>query len=188
MLPSELSPSSAPPMRSVKTDFRVVPMDGVRDTLHRGLRLVTFYSLPTAVAFIVLSQTHHRHRLSARRLQRKGNTVATAEALKYYSLGTAVLFGSQSRGADLYSLKLARFAVMSTVLTVTGSVLVNLFLHPGFPDLGSVDEHRRGDKLSVSGRGVSRRWRNTALFRKHFQQGFCACWSRRWRWAQCCGF
>ena len=113
-----------------EADFRVA-MDGVRDTLHRGLRLVTFYSLPTAVAFFVLAEPiiaiiYQRGAFSAE------DTVATAEALKYYSLGLLFYSAVKVVVPIFYSLKLARFAVMSTVLTVTGSVLVNLFLHPRF--------------------------------------------------------
>lgn len=113
-----------------EADLRVA-MEGVRDTLHRGLRLVTFYSLPTAVAFFVLSEPliaiiYQRGAFTAE------DTVSTAEALKYYSLGLLFYAAVKVVVPIFYSLKLARFAVMSTVLTVTGSVLINLLLHPHF--------------------------------------------------------
>jgi putative peptidoglycan lipid II flippase len=102
-----------------ETDLKVA-IDGVRTTMRRGLRLVTFYSLPTLVLFYVLSVPilgviYQRGEFTA------ADTLATASALRYYALGLV-----------FYALRATRVAVLSTVLTVLCSVLFNFALHPRF--------------------------------------------------------
>ena len=63
-------------------------IEGVRTTLRRGLRLVTFYSLPMMVLFYVLAVpilgvVYQRGEFRAE------DTLATASALRYYALGLA---------------------------------------------------------------------------------------------------
>ena len=106
-----------------------VALDGVRDTLRRGLRLVTFYSLPSAVILFVLAEPvigliYQRGAFSA------ADTRATAEALRLYSLGLLCYAAVKVVVPVFYSLKLSRVAVLSTVTTVLLSVLCNLLLHP----------------------------------------------------------
>ena len=106
-----------------------VALDGVRDTLRRGLRLVTFYSLPSAVILFVLAEpiiglVYQRGAFSAE------VTRATADTLRFYSLGLQCYAAVKVVVPVFYSLRLARVAVMSTVTTVLLSVVCNLVLHP----------------------------------------------------------
>ncbi len=108
-----------------------VALDGVRDTLRRGLRLVTFYSLPTAVAFYLLAEPilgviYQRGAFSA------ADTQMTAVALRYYALGLIFYAAVKVVAPIYYALRLARVPVMATVATVLTSVLLNLTLHPHY--------------------------------------------------------
>ena len=109
-------------------DLAVV-LDGVRETLRRGLRLVTFYSLPTAVAFFLLAEPilgviYQRGAFTA------ADTQVTAVALRYYALGLIFYAAVKVVVPVFYALKLARVAVMATIATVLTSVLINITLHP----------------------------------------------------------
>lgn len=104
-------------------------LEGVRDTLRRGLRLVTFYSLPTAVAFYVLAEPllgiiYQRGAFTA------ADTRATAEALRYYALGLIFYSAVKVVVPVYYALRLVRVAVLATIAAVLASVLLNLTLHP----------------------------------------------------------
>lgn len=106
-----------------------VALDGVRETLRRGLRLVTFYSLPTAVAFYVLAEPilgviYQRGAFKA------ADTQVTAVALRYYALGLIFYAAVKVVVPIYYALKLPRVAVMATIATVLTSVLFNITLHP----------------------------------------------------------
>lgn len=106
-------------------------LDGVRETLRRGLRLVTFYSLPTAVAFYVLAEPimgiiYQRGAFTA------VDTQAAAVALQYYALGLVFYSGVKVVVPVFYALKLARVAVMATLATVLTSLILNITLHPHY--------------------------------------------------------
>lgn len=106
-------------------------LDGVRETLRRGLRLVAFYSLPTAVAFFVLAEPiigviYQRGAFKA------ADTQATAVALKYYCLGLLFYAAVKVVVPVYYALKLARVAVLATIATVLASLLFNITLHPHY--------------------------------------------------------
>lgn len=102
---------------------------GVRDTLTRGLRLVTFYSLPTAVVFYllaepILSVVYQRGAFSAH------DTLSVAVALRDYAVGLVFYAAVKVVVPVFYALRRARLPVLATVVTVTVSVLFNLALHP----------------------------------------------------------
>lgn len=104
-------------------------IEGVRETLRRGLRLVTFYSLPTAVAFYVLAEPilgiiYQHGAFTA------ADTEATAVALRYYALGLVFYSAVKVVVPVYYALKLVRIAVLATILTVVTSLLFNITLHP----------------------------------------------------------
>lgn len=106
-------------------------LDGVRETLRRGLRLVTFFSLPTAVAFYVLAEPivgiiYQRGAFSAI------DTQAAAVALRYYALGLLFYSAVKVVVPIFYALKLARVAVLATIVTVLASLLFNIALHPRY--------------------------------------------------------
>lgn len=113
-----------------ETDLKVA-IEGVRTTMRRGLRLVTFYSLPTLVLFYVLSVPilgviYQRGEFTA------ADTLATAAALRYYALGLVFYSAVKVIVPIFYALRATRVAVLSTVLTVLCSVLLNVALHPRF--------------------------------------------------------
>lgn len=106
-----------------------VAIEGVRKTLRRGLRLVAFYTLPTAVAFYllaepILSVIYQRGAYSA------ADTQMTAVALRCYAIGLIFYSAVKVVVPVYYALKLARVAVMATVMTVMTSLLLNITLHP----------------------------------------------------------
>lgn len=108
-----------------------VALDGVRQTLRRGLRLVTFYTVPTAVLFYLLADPllaliYERGAFSA------DDTHRTAVALRHYTVGLAFYAAVKVVVPIFYALKLARVAVLATVLTVFVSVVCNVTLHPLF--------------------------------------------------------
>jgi putative peptidoglycan lipid II flippase len=113
-----------------ESDLKVA-IEGVRSTLRRGLRLVTFYSLPTLVAFYVLAVPilgliYQRGEFTA------ADTLATATALRYYALGLVFYSAVKVIVPIFYALRAARVAVLATVLAVLCSVLFNFALHPRF--------------------------------------------------------
>lgn len=104
-------------------------LDGVRETLRRGVRLVTFFSLPTAVAFYVLAEPivgviYQRGAFSA------VDTQAAAMALRYYTFGLLFYSAVKVVVPIFYALNLARVAVLATVAAVLASLLFNIALHP----------------------------------------------------------
>jgi putative peptidoglycan lipid II flippase len=104
-------------------------LDGVRETLRRGLRLVIFYSLPTAVAFYLLAEpilgVIYQHGAFT-----AADTRMTAVALQYYALGLIFYAAVKVVVPIYYALRLARVAVLATVATVAASLLFNITLHP----------------------------------------------------------
>jgi putative peptidoglycan lipid II flippase len=113
-----------------ETDLAVA-LDGVREILRRGLRLVTFYSLPTAVAFYLLAEPilgviYQRGAFKA------ADTEMTAVALRYYALGLIFYAAVKVVVPVYYALKLARVAVLATIAAVLISVLLNIVLHPHY--------------------------------------------------------
>jgi putative peptidoglycan lipid II flippase len=106
-------------------------LEGVRETLRRGLRLVTFYSLPTAVAFYVLAEPIvaiiFQHGVFTAQ-----DTQATAVALRYYALGLLFYSAVKVVVPVFYALKLVRVAVLATVATVLANLLWNIALHPRY--------------------------------------------------------
>ncbi|HNN93354.1 MAG TPA: murein biosynthesis integral membrane protein MurJ [Pseudomonadota bacterium] len=108
-----------------------VAIEGIRTTLRRGLRLVTFYSLPMMVLFYVLAVpilgiVYQRGEFRAE------DTLATASALRYYALGLVFYSAVKVIVPIFYALRAARVAVLATVLTVLCSVAFNVLLHPRF--------------------------------------------------------
>jgi putative peptidoglycan lipid II flippase len=108
-----------------------VALDGVRETLRRGLRLVVFFSLPMAVAFYVLAEpilgVIYQHGAFA-----ATDTLAAAVALRYYALGLLFYAAVKVVAPVFYALRLSRIPVLATVATVMVSVLLNLALHPRY--------------------------------------------------------
>lgn len=106
-------------------------MDGVRDTLRRGLRLVTFFSLPTAVAFFVLAEpilgVIYQHGAFTAR-----DTAAAALALRYYSLGLLCYAGVKVVAPVFYVLRRQRIPVLATFAAVGLSVTLCVLLHPRY--------------------------------------------------------
>lgn len=104
-------------------------LDGVRETLRRGLRLVTFYSLPTTVAFYVLAEPIlgiiYQHGAFMAK-----DTQATAVALRYYALGMLFYSAVKVVVPIFYALRQVRVPVLATVATVLVSLLLNFGLHP----------------------------------------------------------
>jgi len=104
-------------------------LDGVRETLRRGLRLVAFYSLPTTVAFYVLAEPilgiiYQHGAFTAQ------DTQATAVALRYYALGMLFYSAVKVVVPIFYALRQVRVPVLATVATVLVSLLLNFGLHP----------------------------------------------------------
>jgi putative peptidoglycan lipid II flippase len=104
-------------------------LDGIRDTLRRGLRLVAFFSLPTAAALYVLAEPIlgiiYQHGAFA-----PADTHAAAIALRYYALGLVFYAAVKVIAPVFYALKLARIPVLATFAAVLASVLFNVTLHP----------------------------------------------------------
>lgn len=106
-------------------------MSGVRDTLRRGLRLVTFFSLPTAVAFFVLAEPilgiiYQHGAFTAQ------DTAAAAVALRYYSLGLLCYAAVKVVAPVFYALRRQRIPVLATFAAVGLSVGLSLLLHPRY--------------------------------------------------------
>jgi putative peptidoglycan lipid II flippase len=106
-------------------------LDGIRETLRRGLRLVAFFSLPTAVAFYILAEpilgVIYQHGAFVVR-----DTQAAAVALRYYSLGLLFYAAVKVIAPVFYALKQARIPVLATVAAVLASVVCNVTLHPHY--------------------------------------------------------
>jgi putative peptidoglycan lipid II flippase len=110
-----------------ESDLRTA-LDGVRDTLRRGLRLTTFYTLPTAVALWVLSEP------ILRVIYQHGafsafDTEKAAAALRYYSLGLLCYSGIKVFAPVFYALKRTRIPMLASLLGVLCGVLWNIVLH-----------------------------------------------------------
>jgi len=113
-----------------ESDLRTA-LDGVRDTLRRGLRLTTFYTLPTAVSLWVLSEPilrviYQHGAFSAH------DTAQAAAALRYYALGLLCYSGIKVVAPVFYALKRARIPMLASLLAVLCGVLWNVALHPRF--------------------------------------------------------
>ena len=106
-------------------------MNGVRDTLRRGLRLVTFFSLPTAVAFFVLAEpilgVIYQHGAFTAH-----DTESAAHALRYYSLGLLCYAAVKVVAPVFYALRRQRIPVLATFAAVGLSVGLSLLLHPSY--------------------------------------------------------
>ena len=108
-----------------------VALDGIRDTLRRGLRLVSFWTLPTAVALWVLAEpilrVIYQHGAFGPR-----DTLAAAEGLRYYAIGLLAYAAVKVVAPVFYALGRARVPVLGTIVAVAGNVVWNVALHPGF--------------------------------------------------------
>jgi putative peptidoglycan lipid II flippase len=106
-------------------------MSGVRETLRRGLRLVTFFSLPTAVAFFVLAEpilgVIYQHGAFTAH-----DTQSAASALRYYSLGLLCYAAVKVVAPVFYALRRQRIPVLATFAAVGLSVGLSLLLHPSY--------------------------------------------------------
>jgi putative peptidoglycan lipid II flippase len=108
-----------------------VAIEGVRETLRRGLRLVTFYSLPTAVAFYVLAEPMVSAIYQHGAFQ-AADTQATAVALRYYALGLIFYSAVKVVVPVFYAQNSARLAVLASIAAVFASLLMNITLHPHY--------------------------------------------------------
>lgn len=106
-------------------------LDGVRETMRRGLVLVCFYTLPTAAALWVLAEpilrVIYQHGAFG-----AADTLAAAEALRYYALGLVAYAAIKVVAPVFYAVRRARIPVIATVLAVGAGVLWNLLLHPHY--------------------------------------------------------
>lgn len=116
--------------RASEADLKVA-LDGVRETMRRGLLLVSFYTLPTAVALWVLAEPVLRV-IYQHGAFTAADTIATAEALRYLSLGLFAYSVIKVVAPVFYAVRRARVPVIATVIAVVGGVLWNLALHPRF--------------------------------------------------------
>lgn len=111
-----------------ETDLTVA-MQGVRETLRRGLLLVSFWTLPTAVVLWVLAtpilRIIYQHGAFA-----ATDTLQAAEALRLYAVGLLAYAAVKVVAPVFYALKLPRVPVLATILAVLGSVLWCVLLHP----------------------------------------------------------
>jgi putative peptidoglycan lipid II flippase len=116
--------------RANDADLKVA-LDGVRETMRRGLLLVCFYTLPTAVALWVLAtpvlRVIYQHGAFT-----AADTIATAEALRYLALGLVAYSVIKVVAPVFYAVRRARVPVIATVIAVIAGVLWNLALHPRF--------------------------------------------------------
>jgi putative peptidoglycan lipid II flippase len=106
-----------------------VAMDGVRDTLRRGLVLVAFWTLPTAAVLWVLAEPILRVIYQHGAFQ-ASDTAAAAVALRYYALGLLAYSAVKVVAPVFYALKLTRVPMLATLLAVGVSVLWCVALHP----------------------------------------------------------
>ncbi len=92
---------------------------------------MSFYTLPTAVAFYVLAEpilaVIYQHGAF-----KAVDTQATAVALKYYAIGLLFYSAVKVVVPVFYALKLARVAVLATIASVSASLLLNITLHPHY--------------------------------------------------------
>lgn len=116
--------------RASEADLKVA-LDGVRETMRRGLLLVSFYTLPTAVALWVLAEPVLRV-IYQHGAFTAADTLATAEALRYLSLGLFAYSVIKVVAPVFYAVRRARVPVIATVIAVLGGVVWNLALHPRF--------------------------------------------------------
>lgn len=116
--------------RASEADLKVA-LDGVRETMRRGLLLVSFYTLPTAVALWVLAEPVLRV-IYQHGAFTAADTLATAEALRYLALGLFAYSVIKVVAPVFYAVRRARVPVIATVIAVLGGVLWNLALHPRF--------------------------------------------------------
>jgi len=97
--------------------------------LGRGLRLVVFLSLPTAVALWVLAEPTiaviYQHGAF-----HAADTLASAAALRLYALGLLAYAAVKVAAPVFYTLGAPRVPVLATVAAVAANVLFNLGLHP----------------------------------------------------------
>ncbi len=106
-------------------------LDGVRDTVRRGLVLVAFWTLPTAAALWVLAEPILRVIYQHGAFQ-ASDTAAAAVALRYYALGLLAYSAVKVVAPVFYALKLTRVPMLATVLAVATSVLWCVALHPSY--------------------------------------------------------
>ncbi|MCS6912065.1 MAG: murein biosynthesis integral membrane protein MurJ [Myxococcales bacterium] len=103
-------------------------LDGVRDTLRRALRMVSFLTLPTAVALWVLAEpivtVLYEHGAFTH-----ADTLAAAAALRLYSLGLLAYAAVKVVAPVFYALKLPRIPVAATGTAVAANVLLAVTLH-----------------------------------------------------------
>ncbi|MFO0574152.1 MAG: murein biosynthesis integral membrane protein MurJ [Polyangia bacterium] len=116
--------------RASETDLKLA-LDGVRDTLRRGLLLVSFYTLPTAAALWVLAEPVLRLIYQHGAFQAR-DTLAATEALRYYALGLWAYAAIKVVAPVFYAVRRVRIPVIATVIAVLVGVLWNLSLHPHY--------------------------------------------------------
>lgn len=106
-------------------------LDGVRDTMRRGLRLTTFYTLPTAVTLWVLAEPILRV-IYQHGAFTASDTEHAAAALRYYSIGLLCYSGIKVVAPVFYALKRARIPMLASLLAVLCGVLWNIVFHKSF--------------------------------------------------------
>jgi len=106
-------------------------LDGVRDTVRRGLVLVAFWTLPTAAVLWVLAEPILRVIYQHGAFQ-ASDTAAAAVALRYYALGLLAYSAVKVVAPVFYALKLTRVPMLATVLAVATSVLWCVALYPTY--------------------------------------------------------
>jgi putative peptidoglycan lipid II flippase len=103
----------------------------VRDTLRRGLRMVSFLTVPTGVGLFLLAEPIIRAIYQHGAFHR-ADTEATASALRYYAVGLSAYAAVKVVAPVFYALRLPRIAVTASVLAVLANVVFNVALHPHY--------------------------------------------------------
>jgi putative peptidoglycan lipid II flippase len=103
-------------------------MEGLKDTLRRGLAAVAFLSVPATVGLVVLRIPIVRL-LFERGVFYPSDTMHTATALALYSIGLVAYTGVKVLAPAFYSMGRPRVPLMASVSAVVTNLLVIAVLH-----------------------------------------------------------
>ena len=103
-------------------------MEGLKDTLRRGLAAVAFLSIPATVGLVVLRIPIVRLLFERGRFD-ADDTVHTATALGLYSIGLVAYTGVKVLAPAFYSLGRPRVPLLASMSAVASNLVVILLLH-----------------------------------------------------------
>ncbi len=103
-------------------------MDGLRDTLRRGVRLVTFLTVPATAGLWAVGEPVVRLLYERGRFH-ESDTAGTATALAWYSIGLVAYTAVKVVAPAFYALQKPRVPLLASASAVATNLLVILTLH-----------------------------------------------------------